>query len=304
MPPTWTPEVVVLPDLARSLIEQQFPTLAPVNVEPLGVGWDNTAFQVNDVYAFRFPRRQVVLPLIEAETRVMPGIAPRLPLPVPVVTFHGQPSAAFGWPFIGHRMIRGQTACSAALTVIERIAAAEPVGRFLAALHSIPTEEAKRLGARPDPIAKLDMGKRLPKAHELVAQLAASGLVEDAATLRQMLDAVPSSYVARSDTLVHSDLYVRHLLVDEDRRLAGVIDWGDVHLGDPAVDLTIALTVLPPAGRPIFCAAYGPVEECAWRVARGRALWHTLNLLEYGRDRGDADLMREAQLALRYVMES
>jgi aminoglycoside phosphotransferase (APT) family kinase protein len=303
MPPTWTPEVELGPDLARALIEEQFPSLAPACVEPLGVGWDNTAFRVNNGYVFRFPRRQVVVPLIEAETRVLPCIASRLPLPVPVVTFQGQPSEAFAWPFIGHCMIPGRTACSAALTEAERIAAAEPLGRFLAALHAIPTAEARRLGAGPDPIAKLDIGKRLPKAFELIGRLSQSGLIEDAATLRQMLDAVPTSYVARADTLVHSDLYVRHLLVDENHRLAGVIDWGDVHLGDPAVDLTIALTFLPAAARPIFCAAYGPVEASAWCIARGRALWHTLNLLDYGRDRSDADLVREARWALRYLTE-
>src|SRR5262249_37178440 len=163
------------------LIEQQFPTLVSANVEPLGVGWDNTAFRVNDEYVFRFPRRQVVVPLIEAEARIMPGIASRLPLPVPVVTFHGHPSAAFAWPFLGHRMIAGRPAGSVVLTNAQRIAAAEPLGRFLAALHAIPTVEAKCLGAGPDPIAKLDMDKRLPKAHELVTQLAASGLIENPA---------------------------------------------------------------------------------------------------------------------------
>jgi aminoglycoside phosphotransferase (APT) family kinase protein len=302
MTPTWTPEVVVSAELARSLIEEQFPSLVPATVEPLGVGWDNKAFQVNEEYVFRFPRRQVVVALIEAEARVMPGIASRLPLRVPVVTFHGQRSSAFAWPFIGHRMIPGQTACRAALSEAERIAAAEPLGRFLAALHSLPIGEATRLGAGPDPIAKLDLGKRLPKAHELVARLAAVGLIDDAGTLRELLDAVPTSYVPRADTLVHSDLYVRHLLVDEDRLLVGIIDWGDVHRGDPAVDLTIALTFLPPAARPIFCAAYGPVEESTWCIARGRALWHTLNLLDYGRDLGDADLVREAQLTLRHLV--
>jgi hypothetical protein len=47
--------------------------------------------------------------------------------------------------------------------------------------------------------------------------------------------------------LVHGCLYSRHVIVepsdaesDEDARLAGIIDWGDVHAGDPSGDLACA----------------------------------------------------------------
>ena len=75
----------VTPTAARSLIMSQFPDLAPVRVAVLGDGWDNTAYRVNDDWVFRFPRREMGSNALEAEIRVMPGLAPRLPLPVPVV---------------------------------------------------------------------------------------------------------------------------------------------------------------------------------------------------------------------------
>src|SRR5262245_3134621 len=164
----WTAERVIDADLARALIEEQFPQLAPVRIEPLAVGWDNTAFRVNELYVFRFPRRQIVVPLIQTEARVMPGIASRLPLPVPVVTFVGRPGKVYPWPFVGHRLIPGRTACTAALNDAERTALAVPLARFLAALHGIPADEAQRLGAGPDPIAKLDFARRLPQAREIL----------------------------------------------------------------------------------------------------------------------------------------
>ena len=57
----------------------------------------------------------------------------------------------------------------------------------------------------------------------------------DLPALERALD-VPS----RADfapVFVHGDLYSRHLLVDDAGRPCGVIDWGDCHVGDPAVDL-------------------------------------------------------------------
>ena len=129
----------------------------------------------------------------------------------------------------------------------------------------------------------------------------ALALVEDVGPLRALLDAAPASYTARTDTLVHGDLYPRHLLVDDQNRLAGVIDWGDVHVGDPAADLMVVHTFLPPAAHAAFRAAYGPVADVAWRMGRLRAVWHTLVVLGYGSDTGDADLVREAQVGLRHL---
>jgi aminoglycoside phosphotransferase (APT) family kinase protein len=238
---------------------------------------------------------------LEAETRLMPALAPRLPLPVPVPVFVGRSTDTYPWPFAGYPLIPGRTACSAALDECQRIAVAEPLGRFLAALLAVPTAEAVRHGAEPDKIGRLDLARRLPRAREMLGELAGRGLIEDARPFAALLDAAPAGFVPRSDTVVHGDLYVRHLLVNDANQLAGVIDWGDVHLGDPAADLMVAHSFLPPAAHDAFRRAYGPVDNITWRVARLRALWHTFHLLPYATDTGDADLKRKAQLVLRHL---
>jgi aminoglycoside phosphotransferase (APT) family kinase protein len=301
MNPVWTAERVVSEALARSLIEDQFPDLAPARVEPLGVGWDNTAYVVNDAWVFRFPRRSIAVPLLEAEASLLPFLAGRLPLAVPVPTHVGRPTDEFPWPFIGHRLIPGRTACGAGLGAEARSAAAGPLGRFLAALHAVPAAEAAARGAGPDALGRLDTARRIPKAHKDLAEIIRRGLVADPRPLAAALDDVPGGHVLRTDTLVHGDLYARHLLVDEGGRLAGVIDWGDVHLGDPAVDLAVAQAFLPPGARGAFREAYGPVDDGTWRLARLRALWHTMTVLLYGHDTGDADLVREAQSGLSFL---
>lgn len=286
--PVWTAEFEVTADEAARVIAAQFPELAPVTARLLGVGWDNTAFVVNERLVFRFPRRTVAAPLLATELEVLPRIAPHLPLPIPVPRFQGTLGE---WPFGGYEQLAGQTMCGARLSATERAGLAVPLAQFLRALHAL------KVPAPPDTIRRLDLEFRLPRAQENLAKAKALGLLGEGE-----LDLVPPrGWVARADTLVHGDLYVRHLLVGDNRALAGVIDWGDLHLGDPAIDLSIAFIVLPPECHAAFRAAYGPIDEATWHVARLRASWHTLTVLLYGADIGDTNLVWEAQRTLAWL---
>lgn len=297
----WSAELAVSVGLAQSLIEGQFPTLAPAHVDLFGTGWDNSAFLVNHVYIFRFPRRCFAVPFLETEARFLPALAARLPLPVPMPTFVGHPTHEFPWLFVGYPIIPGRTACAADLNDQERCAIARPLAHFLASLHAYPTAEAKDCGAPLDRIERLSLSRHIPQARQNLQRLWDSHVIENSHQLRAILDAAPAIHSARADTLVHGDLYVRHLLVNACNQLAGVIDWGDVHVGDPASDLMIAHSFLPPAAHAAFRQAYGLIDDTTWQMARCRALWHTLHVLIYGNEIGDADLVREGQLAVRYL---
>jgi aminoglycoside phosphotransferase (APT) family kinase protein len=103
---------------------------------------------------------------------------------------------------------------------------------------------------------------------------------------------------------VHGDLYVRHVLIGDDRLPSAVIDWGDVHLGDPAVDLALAHNVLPPAAHAAFRAAYGAIDDETWHLAGLRALVHGLAVADFAIAIADADLQREALQALAWMAEA
>jgi aminoglycoside phosphotransferase (APT) family kinase protein len=277
----WTAERAVDAALARELIEEQFSRLVPARVEPLGEGWDNAVFTVNDRYVFRFPRRQVAVPLIEREIAVLPRIAPRLPLPVPVPEFIGAAGERFPWPFAGYGMLAGRTADQIEPADEQRAAAAPVLGRFLRVLHGLPID------AGPDPV---------------VDRLAAARMRRETGTrLRELELAVPPWFdepvrapVARA--LVHGDLHARQILMDD--AVCGVIDWGDVHFGDPACDLAIAWMFLPTRARPAFRTEYGPIDDATWKLARLRGLHLAAALAVYARHRTDERLLREALRAI------
>jgi aminoglycoside phosphotransferase (APT) family kinase protein len=94
--------------------------------------------------------------------------------------------------------------------------------------------------------------------------------------------------------LAHGDLHVRHLLVDAAGQATGVIDWGDLCLADPAVDLSLAYAGFTGPARAELLAAYGPVS--AGRELRGRvlAVFLCAALAEYAVSEGRPRLLRES----------
>jgi aminoglycoside phosphotransferase (APT) family kinase protein len=303
--PHWAADIDVDAALATKLITAQFPALAPARVRPFGNGWDNTAYLVGERYVFRFPRRHVAVKLIERERAVLPAIAPLLPLPISAPCFVGAPTPDYPSTFLGHELIAGATACSVRLSDTARLQMASPLAGFLRALHTIEPAPLVARGLPPDELGRLDHEKRLAVTRERWEAVAAHGVGHTwGASIRWLEEHPPVPLAADARTIVHGDLYARHVVVDAGGRVAGVIDWGDVHLGDPALDIAIAHLFLPPAAHAAFRDAYGAIDERTWSVARYRAIYHALLVYEYGLQVHDADLCETARIALEFLGRS
>jgi aminoglycoside phosphotransferase (APT) family kinase protein len=297
--PQWTPEIDVDEDLARTLIGRRFPELAALRVQRFGNGWDNAAYLAGNDYVFRFPRRAFAAPLIVLEAQVLPAIAPALPVPIPVPLFVGEADEDYPWSFAGYRTVPGLTADVRAPSDAERAALAPALGAFLRALHALDPRIVTP-DLPPDRIGRLDHARRLPQARERLARLAQAGLLDDPQTLLAELERI-APQGSRPLAIVHGDLYARHVLIDDDGALSGVIDWGDVHLGDPAIDLAIAHLLLPPSAHAAFRASYGPIDEGTWALARYRAIYHAAMTADYGHTIGEHALRDAALWALTTI---
>jgi aminoglycoside phosphotransferase (APT) family kinase protein len=299
----WAADHEVSATLAAELLARQFPELEPIQLEALGVGWDNSAFVLNGEYVVRFPRRKVAVPLLERELSVLPQLAPELPLPIPVPTLVGHPDLDYPWPFVGYRMLQGRTACRARSSERARDANAEALGAFLGALHSVTAERAAAFGAGTDLFGHLELERRSTQTLERLEALESLGFSLDFRALRSEVESARGSTLAPLARLVHGDLYARHLLVDGHDRLCGVIDWGDLHIGHPGIDLAIARGYLPPRSEARFRRAYGhPIDDSAWALAGFQALYSAVAILSYGHHVGDADLVAEGLVASRHLL--
>jgi aminoglycoside phosphotransferase (APT) family kinase protein len=282
----WEAEVEVGRELAERLVGEQFPAFAGLDVQRLGAGWDNMAWRFGET-VFRFPRRRVAVSILRNEVHALRAVDGRLPLATPDPAFLGRPGEGYPWPFVGYRMLGGETACGRGLG---SVSAARAMGEFLAALHAVPVPG----GLPGDEIGRSDLLRRRERLLEWLPRLPhppphlADALADLART--PGWDGPPR--------LVHGDLYVRHVLVDVDGEPCGVIDWGDVHAGDPALDLSLAWSAFAGDAREALLATYGPVDDATRARARFKAISYGVVLSCWGAETGDEAMVRAGRKAL------
>lgn len=142
------------------------------------------------------------------------------------------------------------------------------------------------------------MELRVPRTAERLAELERLGLWRVRGNVHDVLDAARGLAAPEPSALVHGDLHIRHLLVDDDCDAAGVIDWIDICRGDPAIDLPLFWSLLTAAGRAEFLDVYGTVTEEQLLRARVLALFLSATLAVYAHHERMAALEREAISAL------
>lgn len=300
--PVWDAEVTIDEALVRELVAEQFPELDVSSARLLGEGWDNSAWLIEEQWVFRIPRRAIAVPLVEREIAVLPLLAPLLPLPVPEPVFIGRPSAAHPWPFFASRLLPGQELADAELADRDRSTLGAKLGRFLRTLHGVEVESVDPNGALPaDPNGRADMGVRVPRAREQLLELERDGLWDPPDDVERLLVHAEQLPLSGEIVLVHGDLHVRHVLVDRGAA-SGVIDWGDVCVGDPAIDLHVVWSLLPPEARERFFEEYGPVDKEQLLRARVLAISLASMLALYAHDVGHESLEQESLAGLERAL--
>ncbi len=146
-----------------------------------------------------------------------------------------------------------------------------------------------------DPMGRGDPSVRAPMARERLHRLAAQGVWRpDPAVYALLAAAALLGPPDGAPVLAHGDLHQRHLLLDGAGRAAGVIDWGDVCLGDPALDLSLAYGGFTGAARAALLDAYGPVTAERETRARVLAIFLSAALAEYAHGEHRTALLRES----------
>lgn len=255
--------------LIRALLAEQAPDLGGLPVRIVGEGWDNVIARVGEEHLARLPRRAVAAPLIAHEQRWLPLLAPRLPLAVPAPWLCGRPGAGFPWPWSLCPWLPGDTALAAPPTDLDE--AARALGAFLRALHRPAPADAPRNPFRGVPLRERDTAVN-ERIHRLCD---ASRGPRVRALWTSLRDAPPW---LGPPVWLHGDLHPLNLLT-RGGRLSAVIDFGDLCAGDPATDLAIAWTLLPPDPRARLREAVG-ADDATWRRAAGWALCLSLAYLD------------------------
>jgi aminoglycoside phosphotransferase (APT) family kinase protein/8-oxo-dGTP pyrophosphatase MutT (NUDIX family) len=248
------PEIEFMPDTVTLLGGWLRDHVADV-VEP-EQGWDAMATVVEGRWLDRRPRYPDYEVQLRTETRLMPRLAPLLPLPVPVpVVLDEEPLR------VRHVMIPGSPAPDGALDAEE----GRRLGEFLRCLHDLPVNIYVEAGVPDAVAARAELLATLERFLHRVRPLLPEELRESASELLR------SVALRTPTTLVHGDVGPRHVLC-EDGHITGVIDWSDAREADPALDLAWALYGTPEAFAEAVATAYGVTDD---ELARALA-WYRL----------------------------
>jgi aminoglycoside 2''-phosphotransferase len=262
-------------------IQRCFPALGAAEVSYVSEGWDSWAYEATGCI-FRIPKHEYTVRSQEKERLLMPGLAPRLPLPVPNMEFACQQGPG-GRPFAGYRRIAGVPLSD--LPGFKAPALGAPLGSFLKALHTTPPadfadvfdDDTRRKDYGADALERIGglYERVIRRVFPLISCEAREATRESFETFLRD----PANFAYES-CIVHGDLGREHVLVDpETGALTGVIDFGDAWLGDPAGDFASVFEggiaeVLGTDGVAACVDAYGPEARGFESRARFyRSLW-------------------------------
>jgi aminoglycoside phosphotransferase (APT) family kinase protein len=255
-------------ELVGRLLARQFPRWADLPLRPVpSYGTDHDVYRLGERLVARLPRIGWAAGQAEKEARRLPLLARELPLAVPVPLAVGRPDEGYPFPWAVHEWLPGADASTAPF---DRERAAIDLAEFVRALRAIgPTDGPAATAVR---LADRDAGVR-----RCVAELGSR--VDADAVLRLWDRCLRAPAPQEPGRWIHGDLLPGNLLV-VDGRLSAVIDWGGLAVGDPALDLKPAWTVLDGPSRDLFLDRAG-ADDAARERARGWALSQALIALPY-----------------------
>ena len=278
MPRLHEDEIPIDDELVRRLLGTVSPAYDDLPLRRFEVtGSTNALFRLGGDLLVRIPRQPGGTETIEKEERWLPYVAPHLPVAVPEVVAVGEPG--FGYPekWSVVRFLRGDRPVVPRADEAPRHGLATDLAGVVNALGSLDVPDEARSDPalewyRGRPLASMDdsMQGYLGDSRPLVGHpdLDIDLRAVESAWARIMR--LPEAHREVGPRWYHGDLNAENLLV-RDGRLAAVLDFGGLSIGDPTIDLVVAWQLLDPAARASFRDAVS-VDATTWTLACGWAL--------------------------------
>ncbi|MEP7060277.1 MAG: aminoglycoside phosphotransferase family protein [Actinomycetota bacterium] len=262
--------------VVKRLIEEIFPGLKTTGLKPLLLGGDFDTWEAAGA-VMKFPRDAASSAKLDLEIALHDQLAQRLGPMVPAVRAVGEPAASFPWRSVAFDRARGRQGQTVDGPIVRpkpwaRTSLAKEVAGALSALHTTPAKVAKAAGV---PKRDVDLGGVDPSEKAIAWATKIVGNRLDAF----LVDPFPAGTPKPGPkVLCHTDIKGEHLYVSEDgTRLTAIVDWADVAISDPALDLAgFAIWLGPTFVHEILEFYTGPsdegIEERAVYLARANLL--------------------------------
>jgi len=282
-------EVDIDVDLVRRLLVSQHPQWANLVLDFVAsTGTVNAIWRLGADLYVRLPRLRSWAADLEKELQWLPVLAPRLSVDVPEPISAGKPQFGFPFTWAIYRWHEGEPLDR--MRVADERRTAEVLAQFVGELRGIDSSGAPR--------SRRDRPMQARDAEARAAIVAARDLVDTQAVTEAWDAALRAPEWDGTVVWTHGDLLPPNALL-VDGRIAAVIDFGNMGVGDPAVDLIAAWTILGEDGRDAFRGALD-ADDATWSRARGFALHQALLVIPYYRESNPA-FVAMAQRTVREI---
>ena len=249
----------------KTLVRQYCPEIDIRNASLITDGWGSDVLDVNGEFIFRFPKVDWAEEQYAKEAVLLPTLARRFSFAVPNFEFDYPVTGQKFGRFVGYRKIVGEPLSGSNMKV-RRLAWL--LGTAVSEVHGFPVERAVQAGAPP-----LDVRSWLGEYEQEYRWLRENSFPLLSEPARVHSERLFEDFLSDESNfgfepvLVHGDLGCEHILCDKQRGVInGIIDWGEVAIGDPANDFAALMVCL---GRNLVeevVASYtGTVDRAFWK---------------------------------------
>lgn len=270
-------EVEIRVDVARALIDQQFPQFRAEDVVPVaGAGTVNAIFRIGTGHSARFPLRRMdpaaCGQLLAAEAGASATFASHCPVPSPRPVGLGRPGAGYPMPWSIQTWLPGELA-----TPTGQAGSAAFAGDLAALVAAL-----RRVDPQGRGFDGRGRGGTLSDHDGWMEQcLARSEGLLDVARLRTLWQRLRRLPPPDRLAMCHRDLIPANLLVAGER-LVGVLDTGSFGPTDPALDLVAGWHLLDSPARARFRDALA-IPDAEWLRGAAWAFEQAMGLVWYYR---------------------
>ena len=252
--------------LARCLVANQFVQWKHLSIQSvLHQGWDNRTFRLGEQMLVRLPSAERYAQQVEKEHCWLPRLAPLLPLQIPKPLAIGEPMEDYPCRWSVYQWLEGESAATAPIENLSNVATS--LAKFLIDLQRIDATDGPPAGLqsfyRGGTLINYDT--QLRRALDILKEKI------DIDVAVKIWEEALATVWQEAPVWVHGDVSPTNLLLHQ-KKLSAVIDFGQLAVGDPACDLTIAWTFFKGESRELFRSMF-PFDAATWTRARAWTLW-------------------------------